>query len=98
MEKEYYLVFLGENDPSRNGRILTRMKSLGEYNELAPNIFILTIDKDKGLLLKDIRSTLSGEDKTMLLVTKVRDISDAAWTLTKEGSDLLIEKYAEVHG
>lgn len=98
MSREYYLVFLGENETVRNGKVFTRMKSLGEYSSLAPNIHLLTIDKGKGLNLSGIRESLCGEDKTMLLVTKVRDISDAAWTLTKTGSDLLIEKFAEVHG
>lgn len=98
MGKEYFLVFLGENDSGRNGKVFTRMKSLGEHSPLAPNIHLLTIEKGKGLKLSDIREKLCVEDKTMLLVTRVRDISDAAWTLTKTGSDLLIEKFAEVHG
>lgn len=98
MGKEYYLVFLGENDPGRNGKVFTRIKSLGDHSILAPNIHLLTIEKEKGLKLSEIRGSLCGDDKTMLLVTRVRDISDAAWTLTKTGSDLLIEKFAEVHG
>lgn len=98
MGKEYYLVFLGENDSSRNGKVFTRMKSLGEHFALAPNIHLLTIENEKSLKLSDVRGNLCGEDKTMLLVTKVKDISDAAWTLTKIGSDLLIEKFSEVHG
>ena len=98
MGKEYYLVFLGENDIPRNTKVLSRMKSLGNSMSIAPNIHVITIEKSKGLKVADIRNTLCGEEKTMLLVVSLDNISGSAWILTKEGSDFLLSKYSEING
>lgn len=98
MGNDYYLVFLGENDSSRNSKVVSRMNTFGENKSVAPNIYVLTIERKKGLKVSEIRSGLCGEEQTMLLVVRIDNISDSAWTLTKNGSEYLLNKFAEVYG
>lgn len=97
MGKEYFLVFLGENDSSRNTRVVSRMNEFGEKRSVAPNIYVLTTEKDKCLKVADIRSALCGEEQTMLFVVRMENIN-AAWSVTRDGSEFLLDKFSEIYG
>lgn len=90
---KYFLIVLGDIDNSHYDKMYSRLKSLGEIRKIMDNTFVLkTISPSNETLpkSKEIRDRISLPDYGFCIVIKINKDLSCAWSLTKEGSDIML--------
>lgn len=95
INKQYFIVVLGDIDNQLNATMSNRMQSLGEVTPVTDNIYLLKVNEDI-VDLNKLRSNIVGEEGGYCLVFRFNNKISFAWSLPVEKSNLFKQVVKEV--
>ena len=96
MNKQYFIVVLGDLDTQLNEKMCSRLQSLGEVVLVTDNIYLLKQCGDF-VDLNKLRSDIVGSEGGYCLVFRFNDKISFAWSLPVNQSDLFKQIVKEVY-
>lgn len=94
VNRQYFIVVLGDLDNQLNSTMSNRLQSLGVVTPVTDNIYLLKIEVDVDL--NRLRSNIVGEEGGYCLVFRFNNKISFAWSLPEEKSNLFKKIVKEV--